>query len=274
MLARLTEVEKFTYPECLIMSDPSELPPIENPYASPVSSEQVEKRKEASTPLVRRPLVLADPTRPLNPWLWMWTRPRATIRQIVDADPMYAVWPLAAFVGICQVSDIVGDVLVFSRGGWLQALLLMLVVGPLIGIVQNAMQGWLLNGVFQWFGGTGDLLQTRFAVAWGMLPYIAGCVVLIPWMWWLQKRLVAQGATAININAEMALATLIFLISLGWTCFTYYSTLGEVHGFSALKAFGVTSLAIVMFMGAIAMVAAIAIGGNMLMGGDPLLLNP
>lgn len=274
MLVRLTEVEKFTYPECLIMSDPSELPPIENPYASPVSSEHIEKRKEASTPLVRRPLVLADPTRPLNPWLWMWTRPRATIRQIVDADPMYAVWPLAAFVGICQVSDIVGDVLVFSRGGWLQALLLMLLVGPLIGIVQNAMQGWLLNGVFQWFGGTGDLRQTRCAVAWGMLPYIAGSIILFPLSYWLLSRLSTPYIIVESLMEEFVMLAIGGLVSVGWACFTYYSALGEVHGFSALKAFGVTSLAIVMFMGAIAMVAAIAIGGNMLMGGDPLLLNP
>nr|MBP9871117.1 hypothetical protein [Nitrosomonas sp.] len=38
----------------------------------------------------------------LNPWLSIWTRPRATIQQIVDVNPQRYIWVLAAVSGVAD----------------------------------------------------------------------------------------------------------------------------------------------------------------------------
>ena len=41
----------------------------------------------------------------LNPWFTIWTRPRATMRSILDTDPKHMVMVLAMLAGFAQALD-------------------------------------------------------------------------------------------------------------------------------------------------------------------------
>ena len=48
-------------------------------------------------------------TAELNPWVSIWTQPRATIQQIVDSDPEQSVLILAGISGFASTLDSVRD---------------------------------------------------------------------------------------------------------------------------------------------------------------------
>src|SRR5262245_31803105 len=47
----------------------------------------------------------APPKPRLNPWLSMWTKPRETIRQIIETDPEHLITVVAALTGIATTLD-------------------------------------------------------------------------------------------------------------------------------------------------------------------------
>lgn len=107
-----------------------------------------------------------------NPWLTMWTRPRATMRAIIDTDPHRRVLLLAAAAGIGNAMNMasarsLGDeisvpVIIFSC----------LVAGPIGGILGLYLWGVLLRWTGSWLGGSGAPEEVRAGIAWSYVPII------------------------------------------------------------------------------------------------------
>ena len=183
--------------------------------------------------------------RSLNPWLSMWTRPRATIQSIIERDPERSVILLAAPSGISQALDKastkdagdtypLGAVLMFSIMG-----------GVISGIITLYIGGFLLKHTGRWLGGNGSGVNVRAAIAWSSVPVAWGLLIWIPELVIFGEGLFTSSAESIAANQTLYFSFLAveFAIAI-WALVLMFKSLGQVHGFSAWRALGSSVIAI------------------------------
>lgn len=200
-----------------------------------------------------------------SPWLTMWTKPRETMRRIIYYDPKRDVHLLAAFhglvialmavlyifLGLTLLSNLYYEIPGFMEGnpGSLPsmsfsalaiAIGICVIVGPIAGLINLYLYGWLLRVTGRWLGGTAYPVEVRAALAWSAVPRLWGAILLV-----LQLALIVYVLYANAIPSYIPTATL--LVTLGillliqftisvWWFIVLLKCLGEVHGFSAWKA--------------------------------------
>lgn len=211
-----------------------------------------------------------------SPWLTMWMKPRETMRRIVYHDPkrdvhllaafqgfvLALMWVLSTFLSIALVSNISYEVPEIWDGGLsslpsisFTALAIAIgtcaVIGPIAGLINLYLYGWLLRVTGRWLGGKAYPVEVRAALAWSAVPRLWGAILLV-----LQLVLIVYVLYANAVNSYIPTSTLLvtlgilFLVQFAisvWGLIVLLKCLGEVHGFSAWKALlaGIISIAIV-----------------------------
>lgn len=216
-----------------------------NPYAPPSAPvADVEKPVDAGT---------------LNPWFSMWTKPRATIAQIVARDPTHLVLPLAAISGFSQALDrasmrSAGDTLDLS------VIFLFAAIGGAVGgIITLYLGGLLLRWTGSWIGGTATSEHIRAAVAWSGVPLVWALVLWVPELALFGKDLFTTETPRIDASVGMLLLFLGFaaieVVVGAWAFVVALKSLGQVQGFSAWKALANGLLALLVVIVPIALLA-------------------
>ncbi len=175
-----------------------------------------------------------------NPWLTIWTSPRATMREILDTDPKRMVPPLALVGGFISALDRAA----FKNLGdhlSLPAIFLTCAIGgSLGGILGLYVGGALLRWTGRWIGGQGTSEQVRSAMAWSTVPVLWTAILFIPELALLGKELFTTATPRMNSNRSLAFTMMGFgavEIVLGiWALVIFLKCLGEAQGFSAWKA--------------------------------------
>lgn len=213
----------------------------DNPYYSPQAAPA-----EAGGYVTRSALAL-------NPWTSIWTRPRATIRQIVDTDPKYMVIPLAILGGIVQAFDNastrnLGDEL--PLGGIIVAAL---IGGPIGGLISLYLAGWFLRVTGGWLGGKANAEKVRAAIAWGQVPAIATLPLIGVQIALFGIEMFTEFTPELDANDQMLyvlLATGVGEMILGiWAIVAVIKCVAEVHEFSAWRGLGAMFLAFLVLFG-------------------------
>jgi hypothetical protein len=178
----------------------------------------------------------------LNPWVSIWTRPRATIQQIVDANPEHLVIMLAAISGLIRAAN------QFRAGGlgdpseWLTKILIAAMVAPIIGIIMLFIGGGLIRWTGSWIGGNASSQNIRAAMAWSSVPMIWGLILWIPGLALFGQDFFATETPTVAANPLLAFIRIGFSmieITIGlWAVVVFLKCLGQVQGFSAWKALG------------------------------------
>ena len=149
------------------MSEDSRVPPAQptqrNPFASPLGMEEDDSA-----------LPHSYQGRPLNAWLSIWTRPRATIRQIVATNSPRRVLVLAALSGDLRdtrpgVSRNAGDTLPLFA-----ILATAAVGGSVVGVFGLYVSAWILRFASRQLGGIATAKQIRCANRLGPRPSDSG----------------------------------------------------------------------------------------------------
>ena len=205
-----------------------------DPYAAP--------KADLTRPVAGRSATRGIDLATENPFLTIWTRPRATIRGILDQNPTYLVIPLAMAGGVVQALDRAtqrnaGDAL--PLGAILGMALVAGSIGGLIGLyIGGALTGWagrLLGG-----RGTGE--EVRAALAWAEVPVLATIPIWIIQLALIGKEMFTSETPNLEANPALGLvlmATGVIEIVLGiWALVIMFKCVGEAHGFSAWKALG------------------------------------
>ncbi len=189
-------------------------------------------------------------TRTLNPWLSMWTKPRATIQQIVDANPERMVLLLSAIAGIGQVLDRASMKNLGDKLDWPAILLIAMLMGPVAGIIGLFVGGALLRWTGSWIGGQASSRHIRAAVAWSSVPDIWVMLLWIPGLALFGRELFTAETTVMDAHPALLLAYLGFvaleLVGGVWAFVAFLKCLGQVQGFSAWKALGNSLLAMLI----------------------------
>jgi hypothetical protein len=199
-----------------------------------------------------------------NPWATIWTKPRATIRRIVDADVHYQVMFIAILSGA----------IVWLERRWSQPatsgaypliVVTAVIVGAIAGIVELYLNGMLLKWTGAALGGIGTYAEVRAAIAWSRVPLIVAMAIGIA------SILIsddgppsALGDEVATSGSGVALLQVLFAI---WGFIVMLKCLGEVHRFSAWRALGSILL---IGVG----VVVIVVGAILFFGGVGKLMHP
>ncbi len=206
----------------------------DNPYAAPEIQESPVRLSSAPTEGIDLSVE--------NPFLTIWTRPRATIRGIVRTDPNHHVVPLAMAGGIVQALDQAatrnaGDALSLSA-----ILAIAIVGGPIGGLVGLYFWGWLLGLTGRWLGGQADSVEVRAALAWPMVPMLASIPILGIQLALIGHEIFTSQTPYLEAHPGLGIvlaATGVLEVVLGiWSFVVLLKCVGEVQGFSAWRALG------------------------------------
>src|SRR5262245_6461085 len=107
----------------------------------------------------------------LSPWASIFTRPRATMRQILDEDPRRLVHVLAVLGGIAEmIGAHVPNVPPFFAPTLPQLVLLKVVCGAIGGLLALYIFGGTVWLTGRMLGGLGTFVDVRAATAWSSVP--------------------------------------------------------------------------------------------------------
>jgi hypothetical protein len=215
----------------------------------------------------------AAPAERLSPWVSIFTRTRATMRQILDENPRRLVHVLAMLGGVAEmVGSHLPDMPPFFTPTLGEVIAVKIVLGALLGLAGLYVFGaavWLTGKMI---GGRGTFIDVRAATAWACVPALWAVLLWLPFLAYL-------GVEALNLDPQSLLddpAGLILLVPVGiaglglfvWRVVIYSKCLGEAHHFSAWHGFGAALIALVLLALPIAIMAviALALGGLAALG--------
>lgn len=180
----------------------------------------------------------------LNPWTRIWTRPRATIRHLVQTDPKRHVAVLAILGGVAQALIQMMDSGAGEELSLPAIFALALTVGPVLGLMALYIGAALLRWSGRWIGGRASGQELRTAVAWANVPMVvvlAAFVLLLPLVGRL-PFLDDEALAILPLNVGQAIGMLVLGIAIAvlavWSFVLLLKGVGEVQGFSAWKAWG------------------------------------
>lgn len=191
-----------------------------------------------------------------NPWATIWTRPRATIRRIVEADVRYQVVFLAILSGA----------LIWLERRWSNPstasafpmlVVIAVIVGAILGVVELYINGALLKWAGAALGGVGSYAEVRAALAWSRVPIIVAVTIGILAIL-LGTDGPMLGAESTGSGASLALLHGALVL---WGFVVMLKCLGEVHRFSVWRALG--SMLLIVAAIAVMLVAIIIVFGGL-----------
>ncbi|WP_437230724.1 Yip1 family protein [Planctomicrobium sp. SH661] len=197
-----------------------------------------------------------------NPLLSIWTRPRATIRKIIENRPGHEVLILAGIAGIGETLNRVAKRGAGDHRSLETILLVSLILGPFGGMFSLWFYSHFVHWTGKWIGGKAPRESLSAAIAWGGVPYIASVFLWIPMLLIFGSELFKSEAP--RIEADPTLKSLLFAITLlqlalsFWTYISVSKTVAEVQGFvSAWRGFANLLLAFLVVVAIIILVVGI-----------------
>ncbi|MEW4329146.1 Yip1 family protein [Rossellomorea marisflavi] len=176
-------------------------------------------------------------TKPVNPWLTIWVKPRTTIRYILNHKFLGFAFLLTILAGIGNTLDQASseDVLDYLDIGLPLLLLGGVILGAISGII-----GWFLTTLVAWgvgkiFKGKATYKELLIATAWANIPLIIALFIWVP-----DLMVMGEGAFQSDYVVSstfgviyLSLSFLIQLILLGWYFFILIKAVSETHRFSS-----------------------------------------
>jgi len=186
----------------------------------------------------------------VNAYLASCIHPRQVVREVVDLDPTYRVLRLALLAGAAGLSmQMLGSSTTIEVPlplFWLVGIALVagVVFGVIGALIELYLFGWLFGVAGRWLGGQANACEIRAAIAWSKVPILIASLVWLVFfilsLLILSGRPDVLGIVSFFVNA---LGYLFVAITSIWSFFLLCHMLGEVHHFSAWRAWGAMALA-------------------------------
>jgi len=175
-----------------------------------------------------------------NPWLTIWTQPRATIARIVTQNPNRSLWLLAGIYGFCSLLNLFQSMALGSAMGSLGLLILAIILAPFYGYVSFSIWSWFVTKVGQWFKGQGNFKTVRAAYAWSAVPIMLNIPLWLLMVILFGHQLFMNFPDAHLLPSSQVLLLFIILIAKVvlaiWSLVIYLNALAEVQKYSVLRA--------------------------------------
>lgn len=181
---------------------------------------------------------MAQKIKGVNPWLSIWTKPRATVGAIVKFDPKYRFLALSAIYGFPLLLNMAQT---WELGSQLP--LYAIIIGAFLLAIPLGMLGITISTALiywtgKWIGGKASFYPVRAAVSWSSVPTL---LPIITWffimMTWGSSTFTDAFGQSLTGGQRTLLNVTMFvqLISTVWSIVILAKGLGQVQGFSAWK---------------------------------------
>ncbi len=179
---------------------------------------------------------------PPNPWLDMWTSPRATIQHIIEINPTYMVLVLASLSGIGKVLDRAVSRSLGDEVSLTVILIVALVGGSIAGIIGLYIFSALLRWTGKWLGGTGSSVNLRAAIAWSYAPAAWALLLWLPTLLIIGEDIFKEDLQVIQGNFLAIFWMFVFIVieivAAVWAFILLLKCISQVQQFSVWKALG------------------------------------
>lgn len=176
----------------------------------------------------------------LNPFFSIWLSTRRTIRYVLENKDLKYSLMVAALAGAPSGISAFGELSKNLELQWWFLLILIVLVGPIFGLIGLYVAAALYTWVGKWFGGTGKFKE--------MLQAIGVAMIANFWMtpfWILSTIFVRNDIFVMDMISGMSIGAIIwFLVSSLvsatfsiWMIVIQSKAIGEVHQFSSWKGF-------------------------------------
>jgi hypothetical protein len=175
-----------------------------------------------------------------NPWLTIWTRPRATIARITAENPNKSLWLLAFIYGFCSMMNMFQSIALGSVLGIFGILILAIIIAPFYGYVTFSIWSFIVLWVGKLLKGQGNFHTVRAAYAWSCVPIILNIPL------WLLMVVLFGHQLFLNLpdahllpNSEMLIFFVILIAKVVlaiWSFVIFLNALAEVQKYSVFKA--------------------------------------
>lgn len=177
----------------------------------------------------------------VKPWVSMWKNPRITIREINEYNVRYRFLVLSAVYGWPAALQLAQGLGLSQTMSLFAIILSTLVVSPFLGMLFFYTISGLLFGIGKWFGGAASFLSIRLAVSWSNITSLVFLVTWVVLILTFKETLFLKDFGRILMSRPQALSLLIVssvqIVFSCWTVVLFLQSLSEVQGFSVLKAF-------------------------------------
>lgn len=107
----------------------------------------------------------------MNPWLSMWSQPRATVKALVSSKPSYGVYYLAAIYLLQSFFFYFNWWSLGLKSEYYTLFLTGVILSPLVGFVWLYYMGWIFRFTGRVLHGEAPTSHLRTAIAWAKIPY-------------------------------------------------------------------------------------------------------
>ncbi len=173
-----------------------------------------------------------------NPWLTIWTEPRATIAQIVKINPNRSLWWLAAIYGLSSLFNLFQSMALGNSVKVIGIVILAIIIAPIYGYISF----WIWSGFVYWIGklfkGQATFKAVRASYAWSCVPII----VNIP-LWFLMIGVFGQKVFMSMQDPNQMPAHMFVLLAISivkvivfiWALVIFINALSEVQKYSVVR---------------------------------------
>ncbi len=175
-----------------------------------------------------------------NPWLSIWTHPRATIAQIVAENPNRSLWWLAAIYGFCSLMNMFQSMALGTALGTVGILILAIILSPFWGWINFTIWSWFVTWTGKWLKGQGHFRSIRCAYAWSCVPILLNIPLWLLMVVLFGHQLFLNFPNAHLLpNSQLMLLFAILVVKVVvaiWSLVIYLNALAEVQKYSILRA--------------------------------------
>lgn len=197
----------------------------------------------------------------LNPLFSIWTKPRQTVRQVIEERRSSYIFLLLVLSGYAAVLIGALDTASDQAFGIGALLIVGLIISPLVALIGNALGSLVSLLVGKIFKGTATYSEMFRALLAGQIPQMWLIPVLLLWifLWpssYFTETPLAYSGTDSVLNG--VLSAILFVISI-WTFVVQSKAIGEAHGLSAWKGAAIIliPLAVLIIVGILFIAVAI-----------------
>lgn len=168
----------------------------------------------------------------MNPWLSMWIRPRSTLRVILQTNPRYGIFYLAAIYALYNFFYFANYWSVGISTRFYVILTLGIVLSPVLGLIWLYFSSWVLYFTGKWLQGRAPMLHLRTALAWSKIPTVLNLLM------WFALILAYPGYVFIlDAGGLSSLFVNIITLILGiWSFILLIQAIREVQFFTTTRA--------------------------------------
>lgn len=201
-----------------------------------------------------------SPDAHLNPFLSIWTKPRQTVRQIIEEQRSGLIFLLLVLSG--YVSILTGALDTETNESFGIGVLLIggLIISPVAAVIGNAVASVIYLLVGKMFKGTATYAEMFRAQLAGQIPQMWLIPLLLIWIFLSPTSYFTspfEDYSGGDLVLNIILSVILFIVSI-CTLFVQSKAIGEAHGLSAWKGLAIIAIPIlIIFIVALLFILAI-----------------